>query len=98
MAITRSGTELRRCSELTLIRSAIENSLPECCGSRIGLMEIAELCRRHAVSHPGNDWNESRDLILMIGVEWDLARDTLDTQSDACLRSVTRLLRHSIPL
>ena len=96
MAITRSGTELRRCSDITLIRSAIESSLPECCGTRIGLMEIAELCRRHALSHPGADWNERRDLILMIGVEWDLARDSLDAQSDACLRSVTRLLRHGL--
>ncbi len=96
MAITRSGTELRRCSDLTLIRSAIEHEFPECQCERIGLTEIAELCRRHAVSHPGSDWNERRDLILMIGVEWNLARDTLDAQSDACLKSVARLLRYGV--
>ena len=59
----------------------------------IGLADVAELCRRRAHSHPGLDWNERRDQILSIAVEWNLTgRDALEVQSDACLRSIARLL------
>ena len=88
--------QLRRWSDLAAVQRAIEARLPDCPADPIGLMEIAELCRRHAVSNPGRDWNETRDLILRIGVEWDLANDSLEAQSDACLRSIVRLLDSGI--
>jgi len=58
-------------------------------------VEIAELCRRHAASHQG-DWHDLRDLIFMIAVEWDLTRDSLDRQTDACVRCVANLLRFGV--
>ena len=30
---------------------------------------------------------------LMIGIEWDLERDALNAQSDACVRCIARFLR-----
>jgi hypothetical protein len=88
--------QLRRWSDLAVVQHAIEAKLPECCAGPIGLMEIAELCRRQAVSNPGRDWNETRDLILKIGIEWNLSNDSLEAQSDACLRSIVRLLNSGI--
>jgi hypothetical protein len=93
MATPRTRVQLRRGSDLALIVNAIEGTVPEASASAIGLAAVAELCRRHVLSHPGLDWNERRDQILMIGVEWDLERDTLAAQSDACLRSIARFLR-----
>jgi hypothetical protein len=34
-----------------------------------------------------------RDQLLLIAVEWDLDRDRLDQQSEACLRYVADFLR-----
>jgi hypothetical protein len=34
-----------------------------------------------------------RDQLLMIAVEWNLDRDSLDQQSEACLRCVADFLR-----
>ena len=58
---------------------------------RVGLNEVAELCRRHALAQP-RDWNDVRDGMLMICCEWDLANDALDAQSDACLDCLARFL------
>jgi hypothetical protein len=33
-----------------------------------------------------------RDVILTIGCEWDLARDRLDEQSNACLNCLAQFL------
>jgi hypothetical protein len=73
--------------------NAIEGAIPEASAPALGLAAVAELCRRHVLAHPGLDWNERRDQILMIGVEWDLECDALEAQSDACLRSIARFLR-----
>jgi hypothetical protein len=91
MAIARTGTELRRWSDLSIIRRAIAARMPELhdCAS---LKDVAELCRRHALARPGRDWNDVRDELLMICCEWDLARDSLDAQSDACLDCLARFL------
>jgi hypothetical protein len=67
--------------------------VPQFPADAIGLADIAELCRRHVLSHPGLDWNERRDQILMIGIEWDLERDALNAQSHACVRCIARFLR-----
>ena len=66
--------------------------MPELRNASIGLMEIAEVCRRQVTARPGRDWNETRDQILAIGCEWDLANDRLEEQSDACLRSLATFL------
>ena len=90
MAIARTGTELRRWRNLAVIEHAIAARMPELQG-RVGLTEIAELCRRHALAHP-RDWNDVRDAMLVICCEWDLAEDGLDVQSDACLHHLARFL------
>jgi hypothetical protein len=96
MTIAKPVTDLRRWSNLAVIRLAIKSELPECSNRQIGLMEIADLCRRHSVSHRGRDWNEMRDLILMVGIEWDLSKDSLDAQTDSCLDCVANVLRSGI--
>ena len=91
MAIARTATELQRWSDLAIIRRAIATRMPVLHDS-VGLKDIAELCRRHTLAHPGRDWNDVRGDILMIGCEWDLANDRLDAQSDACLDCLARFL------
>ena len=91
----RSHAELSRSCDLAVIWLAIKAGLPRHCHDRIGLVEIAELCRRHAASHQG-DRHDLRDLIFMIAVEWDLTRDSLDRQTDACVRCVANLLRFGV--
>jgi hypothetical protein len=90
MAKARTGTELRRWSDLAIIQRAIAARMPEL-QERVGLKEVAELCRRHALAHP-SDWNDVHDQMLMICCEWDLAKDGLDAQSDACLDCLARFL------
>jgi hypothetical protein len=92
MAIFRSATELRRWNDIGVIRDALESKFAGGGAKPIGLKEIAQLCGCHAGSHPGRDWHDRRDLILMIAAEWDLQNDTLEAQSEECLRCVTRLL------
>jgi hypothetical protein len=50
MANAKTASELRRWSDLVTIRCAIVATVPEFAMARIGLMEVAELSRRHAVS------------------------------------------------
>jgi hypothetical protein len=92
MTSSRSHAELHRWNVLAVIRLAIKAALPEHGDDRIGLLEIAELSRRHIASRRGGDRNAIRDLIMMIAVEWDLTKDSLDAQSDACLCCVANLL------
>jgi hypothetical protein len=49
--------------------------MPEALPTTTGLREVAELCRRDYAARPGR--NEVRDHLLLIGIEWDLDRDTL---------------------
>ena len=58
MTTPRTRIELRRGSDLAIIMSAIEGACPAVPADAIGLADIAELCRRHVLSHPGLDWNE----------------------------------------
>lgn len=90
MAIAKPGTELRRWRDLAIIRHAIAARTPEL-QDRIGLKQVAELCRRHALAHPG-DWNDVRDAMLRVCCEWDLAKDSLDAQSDECLDCLAQFL------
>jgi hypothetical protein len=92
MATARTGSELRRESDLAVIISAIEGKGPKTVASMIGLADIAELCCRHTRSHPGRDWNERRHQILLIGIEWDLNHDALVAQSGTCLRAIAQFL------
>jgi hypothetical protein len=90
MAIARTGTELRRWRDLAVIQHAIAARMPEL-QDRVGLKEVAELCRRHTLAYP-RDWSDVRDGMLMICCEWDLAKDSLAAQSDACLDCLARFL------
>jgi hypothetical protein len=76
---------------MAVITCALARILPERTGA-IGLMEIAELCRRHVAAHPCHDWNARRDQLLLIAVEWDISRDRLDLQSDECLQAIAEFL------
>ena len=92
MATLRLGNELRRWADLTVIQRAQEARLPDVAFWEMGLMHIAELCRRDYAARPGRDCNAVRDQLLLTAVEWDLARDRLDQQSDRCLRAIAEFL------
>lgn len=93
MAIARNPTDLRRSAHLTVIRRAIEFRMPDVALRDVGLKDIAALCRRNFAAYPGRDWNDVRDQLLLIACEWNLARDRLDQQSDACVKCVADFLR-----
>jgi hypothetical protein len=93
MATARQATELRRWADLTIIHGAFQARLPELLPADSGLKDVAELCKRDFAARPPRDWNDVRDQLLLIGVEWNLDCDRLDRQSDACLRTVAALLR-----
>jgi hypothetical protein len=93
MSISRLGSELRRWADLTVIQRAKEARLPEGIFWGMGLKDVAELCRRDYGARPGRDCNEVRDQLLRIGIEWDLASDRLDQQSETCLRAIADFLR-----
>jgi len=93
MAISRLGKELRHWADLTVIQRAQEARLPEVVFWEMGLLHIAELCRRDYIARPGRDCNDVRDHLLRIGIEWDLASDRLDQQSEICLRTIAEFLR-----
>ena len=92
MAIARTATELRRWNDLATIRRALAVAMPELADRPVGLKDIARLCKRRVAARPGRDWHEMRDVILTIGCEWDLARDRLDEQSNACLNCLAQFL------
>jgi hypothetical protein len=93
MATARTVTELRRWADLTVIFGACEARIPNVPHPSIGLKDVAELCRRDYAARPARDANHVRDQLLLIGIEWDLDRDRLDQQSEACLRCVADFLR-----
>ena len=67
--------------------------MPEMLPADSGLEDVAELCKRDFTGRPARDWNDVRDQLLLIAIEWKLDRDRLDQQSDACLRAVAAFLR-----
>jgi hypothetical protein len=79
--------QLRRLSHLSTIRRAVAPSRP-LTTANIGLVDVATACRIRGVGK----WATHDDL-LTIACEWDLARDQLDDQSDACLAAIARILR-----
>ena len=79
--------QLRRLSDLSVIRRAVARSRPTTTAN-IGLMDVATACRMRCVSA----W-ATRDELLTIACEWDIMRDRLQDQSDACLAAVMRALR-----
>jgi len=88
----RTITELRRWQDLAVIRAAAKARLPDRSAATIGLADIAELCKRDIKARPTRDCHDVRDQILEIAIEWDLDRDALDQQSNACLRAVVIFL------
>lgn len=93
MATARTGNDLRRWADLTVVQRVQEARLPQIAVRKMGLRDVAELCRRDYAARPGRDCNVVRDQLLIIAVEWDLALDRLDQQSDTCLRAIAEFLR-----
>ncbi len=93
MATARQVSDLRRWADLTVIHRALETKLPDTPYPTAGLRDVAEACKRDYAARPGRDCNDARDLLLLIGVEWDLARDRLDQQSNVCLHAIADFLR-----
>jgi hypothetical protein len=93
MATARQATELRCWADLTVIHGAFQARLPELLPADSSLKDVAELCKRDFAARPARDWNDVRDQLLLIGIEWNLDCDRLDQQSDACLRTVAAILR-----
>ena len=93
MATAKRATELRRWADLTVILGACQARMPGVAPADTGLKEVAEVCKRDFAARPARDWNLVRDQLLLIGTEWNLDRDRLDQQSEACLRCVADFLR-----
>jgi len=93
VSTTPTNTELQRGVDLAVIRAAVEARLPDKSSAKIGLADIAELCRRDLKARPTRDCHDVLDQILQIAIEWDLDRDALDQQSNVCLRAIVSFLR-----
>jgi hypothetical protein len=93
MATARQASDLRRWADLTVIHGAFQGRMPEMLPADSGLKDVAELCKRDFAGRPARDWNDVRDQLMLIGIEWNLDRDRLDQQSDACLRAIATFLR-----
>jgi hypothetical protein len=88
-----TANELPRRADFTVFQRAQEARLPQVEFWNMGLREVAELCKRDYAARPDRDCNAVRDQLLLIAIEWDLARDRLDQQSDTCLRAIADFLR-----
>jgi len=82
MATVSAGNDLRCGVDSTVIQRAQEARLPQVEFWEMGLMDVAELCRRDYAARPSRDCNTVREQLLTIAVEWELGRDRLDQQSD----------------
>jgi hypothetical protein len=82
---------MSRPADLSMIQSAVERMLGRP-AENIGLADIAEVCRSRAKALVERDCHEARDALLTIACEWDLTRDRLEDQSDACLAVIADLL------
>ena len=91
--MTRMQTlaKLRRLSDLSTIHRTIVRLRPAT-PAKIGLMEIASACRLRARVSLERDCHTARDKLLTIACEWDVRRDRLDKQSDACLAAIVDFL------
>jgi hypothetical protein len=93
MATIRHSAELRRWADLTVINGAFLARMPGVKSGERGLADVAEVCKRDYAARPARDWNDVRDHLLLIAIEWDLERDRLDLQSDQCFRAIAAFLR-----
>jgi hypothetical protein len=85
MAKVQSAGELRRLVRLTEITSALRARFPEAPHHRIGLGEVAKLCKALVAARAARDCHDVRDEILTIACLWDLTNDNLEAQSDELL-------------
>jgi hypothetical protein len=83
---------MSRPADLSMIQSAVERMLGRPADNGIGLADIAEVCRSRAKAMVERDCHEARDALLTIACEWDLTRDRLEDQSDACLAVIVEVL------
>jgi hypothetical protein len=93
MTTPRVHCDLGLSSDLATIRIASKQRLPHADDSALGLVQIAELCRRRMAGRPSLAPHEIRHELLTIAADWDLARDNLDAQSDDCVRRLAELVR-----
>jgi hypothetical protein len=87
VARTQTPAQLRRLSDLYVIRRAVARSQPTATAN-ISLINVATACQIRRVRGLA-----TRDDLLTIACEWDLARDQLDDQSDECLAAIAHVLR-----
>jgi hypothetical protein len=92
MATAKARSQLRRLSDLSLIRSELAKALHRPANQNASLIDIAALCAPRARARLGSDCHAVRDEILTIAAEWDLRRDWLEDQSDACIAAIAAIL------
>ena len=93
MATTKTRAQLRRLSDLSLIRSELANVLQRRADQNAGLVEIAALCARRNRAKVGRDCQVVRDQLLTIACEWDLRCERLEDQSEDCIAAIAAMLR-----
>jgi hypothetical protein len=92
MATVQTASQLRRLVQLTEITSAFRARFPDGPQQRIGLAEVAKLCKSLVASAACRDCHDVRDDILAIACLWDLASDALEEQSDDLLCALTAFI------
>jgi hypothetical protein len=97
MATVQSAGELRRLVQLTEITRALRARFPDAPDHRVGLGEVAKLCKALVSARACRDCHDVRDDILSIACLWDLTNDNLEEQSDellACLSAFIADMGH----
>jgi hypothetical protein len=97
MATVQSAGELKRLVQLTEITRALQARFPDAPHQRIGLAEIAKLCKSLVASRACRDCHDVRDDILSIACLWDLTNDTLEQQSDELLTCLSTFIADQAP-
>jgi hypothetical protein len=92
MATARTRAQLRRLSDLSLIRSALSRTMQVRTEQNAGLQEIAALCSARGRAQVQRDYHGVRDQLLTVACEWDLRCDRLEDQSDVCLAAIADML------
>ena len=95
MAKVQSSTEARRRADLAVIADAFHVHMPNVQLERCSLSEVAKICNRDYAVRSARNQQDARDQLLLIGLEWDLARDRdrLAQQSDRCVHAIATFLR-----
>jgi hypothetical protein len=97
MATVQTAGELKRLVQLTEITRALHARFPDAPHQRIGLGEIAKLCKSLVASRACRDFHDVRDDILSIACLWDLTNDTLEQQSDELLTCLSTFIADQAP-